>query len=68
MELVDRTHVAVNFADVDEPAYPLDLAVFARYYFDLNVKLRYPKPSSITLNELYDFLAETQERHQVQWL
>lgn len=58
------------FVGVDESAYPRDFAVFVRYYFDLQRKIRsrYAIPPPVMLKEFEQFLTRTQGRYPVQWL
>jgi hypothetical protein len=58
------------FIGVDEQEYPMDFAVFVRYYYDLidKVKSRYPLPPPLSLGQLDDFLDRHQGHYQVQWL
>ena len=58
------------FVGVDERAYPRDFAVFVRYYFDLQrrIRTRYPLPPPVTLQQLDEFLHKTKGRYQVEWL
>jgi len=59
-----------SFVGVDENAYPRDFAVFARYYFDLQrkIRLRYPMPPPATLSQLDHFMDENRNHYPVQWL
>ena len=58
------------FVGVDERAYPRDFAVFVRYYFDLQrrIRTRYPLPPPVMLQQLDEFLHKTKGRYQVEWL
>jgi hypothetical protein len=58
------------FVGVDPEAYPRDFGVFVRYNPDLKRKIsvRYPIPSSLTLEDLEQFLAQSSGRYEVAWL
>jgi hypothetical protein len=68
--LLGRARKQGVFVGVDERAYPRDFAVFVRYYFDLQrrIRARYPMPPSVTPQQLDEFLHNTKGRYQVQWL
>jgi hypothetical protein len=59
-----------SFVGVDPEAYPRDFGVFVRYNPDLQRQIspRYPVPSSLTLEELEEFLAQSSGRYQIDWL
>jgi len=59
-----------SFVGVDPQAYPRDFGVFVRYNPDLKRKIsvRYPIPSSLTLEDLEQFLAQSSGRYEVAWL
>ena len=58
-----------SFLGVDEDAYPRDFAVFVRYHEDLvgKIQARYPMPPALSLDELDEFLGQTNGRHRVEW-
>jgi hypothetical protein len=68
--LLGRARQHGAFVGVDEEVYPRDFAVFVRYYFALLRKLNscYPLPPPLRLEELDDFLIQSQGRYAVQWL
>jgi hypothetical protein len=68
--ILGRARKEGGFVGVDESAYPRDFAVFVRYYFDLKRKIqsRYPMPPPLPINQIDDFLQETQRSYRVQWV
>jgi hypothetical protein len=57
-----------SFMGVDEAAYPRDFAVFVRYHEDLVHKIRAPYPiTSLSLEELDQFISQANNRYRVQW-
>jgi hypothetical protein len=58
-----------SFLGVDEEEFPEDVASLARHYRELRkVPGRYPRPTSLSLDELDEFLALDGERFNVRWL
>ena len=68
--ILQRARKNSSFVGVDERAYPRDFAVFVRYYFDLQRKIRprYPIPAPVTLSQFDKFISAHGHRHAVQWL
>src|SRR5262245_17801571 len=67
---LDRAQRNGSFVGVDPEAYPRDFGVFVRYNPDLKRKIsaRYPIPTSLSLEDLEQFLAQTSKRYQLDWL
>jgi hypothetical protein len=68
--ILQRARSRSSFIGVDEAAYPRDFAVFVRYYFDLQQKIknRYLPPPPATLKQFDDFVKENNGRYAVRWL
>ena len=60
--LLGRARQHGAFVGVDEEVYPRDFAVLVRYYFALlrKLKSRYPLPPPLRLQQLDDFLIQSQ--------
>ncbi|KFI22532.1 hypothetical protein [Nitrosococcus oceani] len=57
-----------GFIGVDTKSYPSDFSTFARYHKDLHkIHGRHPLPSPLSLNQLYEFLAQADNRYAVHW-
>ncbi|MBE9078607.1 hypothetical protein IQ241_15110 [Romeria aff. gracilis LEGE 07310] len=66
--IFDRANQHGQFIGVNERAYPRDNASFVRHYTDLkSFKQRYPLPNPLTLSQLSEFLAQTNNHYGVQW-
>ena len=68
--ILGRARNEGRFVGVDEAAYPRDLAVFVRYYFELQrqIRSRCPMPPPLALDQLDEFLKGAVESYPVQWL
>jgi hypothetical protein len=59
-DILDRPRVAGRLAGVDDRAFPLDLAVYARYRDNLARSAeRYPRPEPLSLEDVVGFLASS---------
>jgi hypothetical protein len=68
-KVLNRAHRRGEFLGVDEDLYPLDLSSFIKYHSDMSRKIHnwHTPPSPLTLEELGEFIRQTQGRYRLQW-
>jgi hypothetical protein len=66
--ILARARLHGSFLGVDEQAFPRDFATFV-YYYDAMQKLpdRYPLPEAVSLEQVKEFLRQTETRYAVTW-
>ncbi|WP_185961292.1 hypothetical protein [Telmatospirillum sp. J64-1] len=67
-ETLDRARREGSFLGVDTREYPADFASFSRYHLAMkDLPPRYPMPGPLTLEQLADFVAQSEGRYKTQW-
>ena len=67
--ILDRAQNKGSFIGVDQRVFPRDFAAFVRYYRDIKkIPARYPRPGSMVLTQLQEFLDQHGQQYRVPWL
>lgn len=66
--IMEKARQKHDFIGMEPEKYPLDLAIYARYSPDLQKKIqdRFPLPSSLSLQQLKDFLSLNPQRFAIE--
>jgi hypothetical protein len=66
--VLTRARKKGTFTGVAEDKFPMDFAVFSRYYTDVKkVPARYPIPGPLSISQLDSFLEQAGDRYPVEW-
>jgi hypothetical protein len=68
--ILNRARKRSSFIGVNEAKFPRDFSVFVNYLPDLKSKIpaRYPLPGALSLNEMEQFLRQSEDKYPVQFL
>lgn len=67
--ILQRARTRGQFLGVNEQTYPMDMSSFIRHYTDLkHLSPCYPMPEPLTLQQLDQFLEQTDNCYSVRWI